>query len=239
MKNKGYLSVGVVALIIGLLLSMQIKNIQGNYTGGLVPFQKAQGIANELKKVRAEKNILAEELANLEAKIKEIEDSEASEDILFRNIASELEKYKMLAGVTTVEGPGVLVTIDDPPQEDTFFNDASVIMYNYDLLLLLINKLKDAGAEAISINEQRIIAITEINLAGSNVNINSVPTAPPFIIKAIGNPDTMEATLNIRFGIVDQMTNRYNLQVLVEKEDDIVIPRYNDILKFRYAMPVE
>ncbi len=239
MKNKRFLIVGILALVVGLMLSMQIKNVQGNYIGGLVPIQKAQDIANELKKVRAEKEILAEELAILESKMKEIEDSEAKEDILFRNIATELEKYKLIAGIKAVEGPGVVITIDDPPQEDTLFNDASIIMYNYDLLLLLINKLKDAGAEAVSVNEQRIIAVTEISLAGSNVNINSVPTAPPFVVKAIGNPDTMEATLNIRFGIIDQMKNRYDLQIELEKEDHVVIPRYNDILKFRYAMPVE
>lgn len=61
-------------------------------------------------------------------------------------------------------------------------------MLRSDLLLSLVNKMKDAGAEAISINGQRIITTTEISLAGNNVNINTVPTAPPYVIKAIGNP---------------------------------------------------
>lgn len=208
--------------------------------GGLVPIQKAQGLAADLKKVREEKEILVEELTALETKIKEIEESESKDDILIRNLVSELDKYKMISGMTEVEGPGVIITVDDPPADDVNnFSDMSLIMYNYDLLLSLINKLNDAGAEAISINEQRIVAITEISLAGSNVNINSTPTAPPFTIKAIGNPDTLDSTLNIRFGIIDQMVNRYNLQVKVQKSDEINIPRYNDIIKFRYAVPVE
>lgn len=238
-KKSGQIVIGLVALLVGLSISVQIHSMQGDVVGGgLVPIQKAQGLAAELKKVREEKENLMDELANLESKIKEIEDSEAKEDILIRNIVSELEKYKMISGMKAVKGPGVVVTIEDPPQEEMEYAE-SVIMYNYNLLLILINKLNDAGAEAISINGQRYVSITEISLAGTNVNINSVPTAPPFVIRAIGNPDTLDSTLNIRFGIIDQMRNKYALQVKVEKEDEITIPRYNDVIKFRYAVPVE
>ncbi len=241
MKIKsGQIMIGLLAVIIGLSISVQIHSMDGDVIGGgLVPVQKAQSLAQELKEVRNEKAILVEELTNLENRIKEIEEAESKDDILIRNLVSELEKYKMISGMTDVKGPGVIVTVDDPPKEDMDYTDMSVIMYNYSLLLSLINKLNDAGAEAISINEQRIVAITEISLAGSNVNINSIPTAPPFTIKAIGNPDTLESTLNIRFGIIDQMRNSYNLQVKTQKLDEIMIPRYNDIIKFRYAVPVE
>lgn len=245
MKIKGgQIVVGLVSLLVGLSISVLVHSMQGDVIGGgLVPIQKAQSLAAELKKVREEKENLLDELSDLESKIKEIEDSEAKEDILIRNIVTELEKYKMISGMKAVIGPGVVVTIDDPQEEELEYSmeysSESVIMYNYNLLLSVINKLNDAGAEAISINGQRYVSITEISLAGTNVNINSVPTAPPFEIKAIGNPDTLDATLNIRFGIIDQMRNRYNLEVKVEKEDEITIPRYNDIIKFRYAVPVE
>lgn len=238
--NSGQIVIGILAVIIGLSISVQIHSMNGDVIGGgLVPVQKAQGLAAELKEVREEKEILVEELTSLETKLKEIEDSESKDDILIRNLVSELDKYKMISGMTAVEGPGVIITVDDPPSDDVNYSDTSIIMYNSDLLLSLINKLNDAGAEAISINEQRIVAITEISLAGPNVNINSIPTAPPFTIKAIGNPDTLDSTLNIRFGIIDQMKNRFNLQVKVQKSDEISIPRYNDIIKFRYANPVE
>lgn len=242
MKNiRGQLAVGIVCVVLGLVLVLQFRSVQSNYLDGIAPAQKAQELVAELKKVREEKQGLMMELNALEAKIKEIEEAESKEDVLVKNISTELEKYKMISGVRSVKGPGVVVVVDDPPLDPEFSLDApSVIMYNYDLLLSLINKLNDAGAEAISINEQRIVSQTEISLAGSNVNINSVPTAPPFVIKAIGNPDTLESTLNIRFGIVDQMrSERFNLQVSVKKQDEIVIPRYNEIIKFRYAKPVE
>ncbi|QEK11956.1 DUF881 domain-containing protein [Crassaminicella thermophila] len=241
MKNiKAQLAIGLVCVVLGLVLALQFKTVQNNYLGGAAPAQKAQELAAELKKVREEKEALMSEVNALEGKIKEIEEAESKENVLVKNMSAELEKYKIISGLRKVKGPGVVVVVDDPPIDPEYSSDVSIIMYNYDLLLSLINKLNDAGAEAISINEQRYVSRTEISLAGSNVNINSVPTAPPFVIKAIGNPDTLESALNIRFGIVDQMkSERYNLQVSVKKQDEIIIPRYNEIIKFRYAKPVE
>jgi uncharacterized protein YlxW (UPF0749 family) len=206
-KYIGRTAIGLLALFVGLVISIQITTTEGSAQGGLVPFSKAQSYETELKKVRAEKDVALAELAELESRLNKIEKDKADEDFFLRGVVSDLEKYKMASGTIDVVGPGVIVTIEDPLPQDGFaeFSMDSVIMYNYEFLLSLVNKLKDAGSEAISINGQRIIATTEISLAGNNVNINAVPTAPPYIIKAIGNPDTIEATLTIRFGIIEQM----------------------------------
>ncbi|WP_053956895.1 DUF881 domain-containing protein [Inediibacterium massiliense] len=239
-KVKAQLAIGGICIILGLVLTLQFRTVQNNILGGIASGQKAQELAAELKKARDEKDALVGEVNSLEAKLKEIEESESKEDVLVKSISAELEKYKIISGLREVKGPGVVVVVDDPPANPEFPSDISVIMYNFDLLLSLINRLNDAGAEAISINGQRIVSRTEISLAGNNVNINSVPTAPPFEIKAIGNADTLESALNIRFGIVEQMKSEaYNLSVSVKKKDEIVIPRYNEVIKFRYAKPVE
>ncbi|MEW9122308.1 MAG: DUF881 domain-containing protein [Thermotaleaceae bacterium] len=236
---KGQLAVGIVCAVLGLVLALQFKSVQSIYPEGIAPAQKAQEMATELKKLREEKQQLLNEVNSLEARIKEIQESESKEDALIKSMSADLEKYKIIGGLRSVKGPGVIITIDDPPMDPDFMGDYSVIMVNYDLLLNLINKLNDAGAEAISVNDQRIVSRTEISLAGNNVNINSVPTAPPFIVKAIGSPDTMEATLNIRFGIAWEMRERYGLQVSIKKQEEVSIPRYNEVIKFRYAKPVE
>ncbi|MBR0597061.1 DUF881 domain-containing protein [Sinanaerobacter chloroacetimidivorans] len=236
-KYSGMIVIGLLALFIGLVISIQITTTQGSDQGGLVPVAKAQGYLEELKKVRAEKDAAVQELNELEARMDKIEKEKADEDFFLKGVVSDLEKYKMASGVIDVKGPGVTVTIDDPIPTDEFGDEYSVIMLRYELLLSLVNKMKDAGAEAISINGQRIIATTEISLAGDNVNINTVPTAPPYIIKAIGNSDTIESTLTIRFGIIEQMKS-YGLRIDIKKKDEIEVPRYSGILKFRYAEPV-
>jgi len=204
-KYSGMIVVGFLALFIGLVISIQITTTQGSDPGGLVPLAKAQGFERERKKVREGKEVAGQELMKLEERLDKIEKEKSDEDFFLKGVVSDPEKYKIAAGVIDVVGSGVVITVEDPIPTDEYSDDYSVIMLRYDLLLGLVNKLKDAGAEAISINGQRIIATTEISLAGDNVNINTVPTAPPYIIKAIGNPDTIESTITIRFGINEQM----------------------------------
>ncbi len=238
MKNKGgILVIGILALLIGLLISVQIGTAKSSDVGGLIPVAKAAGLEQELKELRAEKETVMQEYLDLEARLKEIEEQSTSENALMQSMSAEIEKYKMSAGVVDVKGPGVVITIDDPvPTQENPGDGYSTIMLRYDLLLSVVNKLKDAGAEAISINGQRIITSTEISLAGDNVNINAVPTAPPYTIKAIGNPDTIESTLTIRYGVVETMRNNYALQVDISKKKQVTIPRYSGVIKFRYAV---
>jgi len=101
-----------------------------------------------------------------------------------------------------------------------------------------INELNSAGAEAISINEQRMVNNTEVRLAGNQVNVNTLPISPPFVIKAIGNSSTLDSAVNQRFGIVQnlQETGYY---VEVRKADTIEIGAYNGSIKFRYANTVK
>ncbi|MGP1569548.1 MAG: DUF881 domain-containing protein [Eubacteriales bacterium] len=237
-KQYSYIVIGVLALFIGLVLSIQIRTTAGNYQGGLVPLSKIKSYEAELKKVKDEKDEVTAELVELEARLSSIEKGKAEEDAFINGLVTDLEKYKISAGVVDVAGPGVTITIKDPPATDDL-GDYSPIMYNYELLLSLVNKLKEAGAEAISINEQRIVATTEITIASNNVNINGIPTAPPYYIKAIGNPTTISDAINIRAGIVETMKVKFNLSVETEKKQEIIIPRYTGTIKYKYAKTME
>lgn len=239
-RKSGIVVITILALLIGLVISIQIGTTASSDIGGLIPVAKARGLEQELREIRAEKETIMQEYLELEDRMKEIEAMTLSEDALLQAATKELERYRLSAGVVDVKGPGVIVTVDDPvPTEDNPSDGYSTIMLRYDLLLSFVNKLKDAGAEAISINGQRIIATTEISLAGDNVNINTVPTAPPYIIKAIGNAETLDATLTIRYGIVETMRNTYGLSVTIVKQEELEIPRYSGVIRFRYATPVE
>ena len=236
-KNVGIIVVGLLSLFIGLILSVQISTNAGSDQGGLVPLGKLTGYEAELSKVKEEKAVALQQLIDLEKRITDIETKKADEDTLVSGMVADLEKYRMFSGVIDVQGPGVLITIKDPVT-DKYQEDYSVITNNFDLLLGLVNRLKEAGAEAISINEQRISNDTEISLAGANININGTPTAPPYFVKAIGNPETLDGAITLRGGIIYIMKAKYNLVVDTEIKDKIVIGRYNEVINFKYAKPV-
>lgn len=238
-RLKDKIFIGIMCVILGIVLALQFRIVQGNYLEGSIPSQRALELESEIKKIREEKQNLLTELNTYEKKIKEIEETAAKENVLIKNLNKELEKYKIIAGFKNVKGPGIEIVIDDPPKEPGFENEGSIIMYNYDLLLSVINILNASGAEAISINDQRMISTTEIHLAGNSVKINSVPTAPPYVIKAIGNSETLESALNFRYGIISDLRERYNLQVNIKKANELIVPRYNDIVKFRYAESID
>lgn len=239
-KTGGLVLIGILALVIGLIISVQISTIQGSVQGGLVPSVKLKDYEQELQKLRAQNESQTQQLIETEDRLEGLMNEKSAEDESLKQIYSEMEKYKLAAGVVEVKGPGIVITLEDPEPVDQYSETYSTLMYNYELLLSLVNRLKDAGSEAISINGERIVASTEISLAGDNVNINTRPTAPPYIIKAIGDPDTLEGTITIRYGIIEQMKGEpYNIRVDIARRDDVVIPRYSKNYTFRYAKPVE
>ncbi len=239
-KYAGYFGIGILSMLIGIVLAVQISTTAGSDQGGLVPLAKLKGYEQALKDVRAEKEAALEELGALEKRLKEIEETKAMDDESLNNLVINVEKYKMASGSSDVAGPGVFIVIKDPPAMDDHLGAGeSSIAYNPDLLLSVVNKLKEAGAEAISINEQRIVNTTEISLAGNNIVINGKDTAPPYAIKAIGNPETLQSAITIRGGIVEEMKNIHGLVVNVKQEEYLQIARYSANPKFVYAKPIE
>ncbi len=155
-------------------------------------------------------------------------------------IENELENAKLLAGLLPVEGSGIIIRLADAPASAGSVDIDVVetgIIHDYDLLFLL-NELKAAGAEAISIGsgnlEERVVANSFIRCTGPTVVINNQKLTAPFIIKAIGDPDVLYSALTMQGGIVE-MLRRYGISITVEKNDNIKIVGYSLPLRFSFA----
>ncbi len=233
MFKKEYIWIGLASIILGIFIAFQMKFVQGTYLDGATPAQKTTELLKEINIARNEKETLIEEIERLQEQLDAIQDSASEENVIIRNLTEELNRYKAFAGMTKVSGMGVMVTVDNPPQDVALGIDKN-IAYEYRLILELINELNSAGCEAISINEQRIVNRTEIRLAGTQININTIPISPPFVIKAIGNPKTLDGALNQRFGIV-QTIRESGFYIEVKQVDTLEIQPFNGSLRFRYA----
>ncbi len=134
-----------------------------------------------------------------ESKIKQYEKGgEADNNVYAENLYKDLEKYRMLAGYVDLEGPGITLEIQDPPADIQFGIEYS-IADDLDLILQIISVLNAAEAEAISINDQRYTAFTEIEKAGNyGIEINGVSIGSPIVIKAIGNPSNIRISLALK-----------------------------------------
>ncbi len=236
-RFKEYIALTLVSIFLGFILSIQFKTISKTVGEGVLPTQRAQQLAVELKKAQNERDAQAKMIEELETKIKQYEMSEVDKNVYAENLYNDTMKYRMLAGYLDLEGPGVVIEINDPPVDLEYGEGYSIVDF-LDLVLQVISVLNAADAEAISINDQRYTAFTEIEKAGNHIEINGVSTSAPIVIKAIGRPETLESALNLKGGIVTEL-RYYDFLVQVNQEKNIVIPKYRKIKEFIYSSPVE
>ncbi|MDD3893830.1 MAG: DUF881 domain-containing protein, partial [Syntrophomonadaceae bacterium] len=129
------------------------------------------------------------------------------------------------------------LTINDSSR--TLQNDENIssgLIHDQDLLII-VNELKASGAEAISVNGERIAAMSEIRCAGTTILINWNKIAPPFSIKAIGDPDMLESGLMIKNGYLESL-KLLGFPVNIQKADKVEIPAYKGRVKFTYGSPI-
>lgn len=220
-----------VSLILGIILIAQVRtktNLLGNISIG----ERTAEMSEELTKLNTEKNRLREELETLKEKNKEYEELYKSAREEYMRLSEELEVHKIISGYYDVKGPGTIITIDADP--NSYMSLASSHQY----ILALISYLNNAGVEAISINGQRYTNYTEIVPVLDHINVNGVAMVLPLEIKAIGNRDTIRASLNFVGGIVSQLTS-IGYTIETEDSDEIFIQRYDGEKQFKYAVPVK
>ncbi|NLW22091.1 MAG: DUF881 domain-containing protein [Tissierellia bacterium] len=236
-KIKGNLAITMVSLLLGIILAIQFKTVNKTVGEGVLPTQRAQQLALELKKAQEERDALQRALEEAENKIKQYEKGEADNNVYVENLYKDLEKYRMLAGYVDLEGPGIVMEIHDPPADVQYGIEYSIVD-DLDLILQTISVLNAAEAEAISINDQRYTAFTEIERAGNHIEVNGVSINSPIVIKAIGDPETLESALALKRGIVWTL-KYYDYDVHLVKEKNVRIPKYRKLVEFVYSEPVE
>lgn len=145
----------------------------------------------------------------------------------------EINQAKSLLGLTDVKGSGVIVTLTDT--EDALYT------YIADDLIMLLNELKYAGAEAISINDKRIINLADIVTLNDGLIIlyGDVRLTSPYVVKAIGDPTYLMSTLSIKnSGYIDQMKAN-GMAIDVKQDNNIEIGAYTGDLDVKYLKEVE
>lgn len=232
-KFIGRPEIAIICAIIGIMLATQLQTI-GNM-GGLVSTQRADELLVELNQVKKENQELSSRASILETEIRDFEALAADNNRYIEKLLSDVNNAKLYSGQTEVSGPGIQITLDYESVENDGFDP---FLYNSELLLLMVNELNAAGAEAISINGERIISTSEIRLAGSHININGKKHSRPFVFKVIGDTKTLRSAVLIRAGIADIMRANY-ISVSIEDVPDLVVEAYQSAIVYRYAKPVE
>lgn len=149
----------------------------------------------------------------------------------------EWDVIKLQTGLVGVEGPGIRITLDDAPAREPDMPFSWFIIHDYDIRSIL-NDLKIAGAQAIAINGERVVPMSEQICAGPTIIINGNRYPVPYVIEAIGDPDALYEAMNISDKVLE--LRRFNIQADIKKEDRIRISKFSGADKLdRYISGLE
>ncbi|MCH3951483.1 MAG: DUF881 domain-containing protein [Acidaminococcus sp.] len=214
----------LVCLVLGVMVSTQFRSAE--HARQSINQQRAEDLVEKLKTTEKENKELQERLKQL------AKEQAGSAD------AKTIQNLKMYAGETALHGPGVTVTLNDSPLPTKKGEDPNLHVIHDDDLLRILNELRAGGAEAIALNDERILDVSEVRCAGPTVSVNNTRFSPPYIIRAIGDPKTMESALRLRGGVVETL-KFWGIDVDVKQESDITIPAYKGTRHYEYAKPKE
>ncbi|QZY57164.1 DUF881 domain-containing protein [Crassaminicella profunda] len=223
----------ILCILVGVLIALQFKNVKGQYE--YVPLKVIHNYKVLIESEKKEVDNIREMIKEQENKIKEYEKIKEEGGKFKEAMSEELKKQKLNSGFTDVEGPGIILTLADGTKELEDWQEPNDVLVHDKDVLRIINDLKVAGAEAMSINGQRLLANSEISCAGHSIRINNQFFAQPFIIKAIGDPKKLEAALMAPApeGYVE-ILELYGLYVEVNTVLNIKIQKYSEEIDLRY-----
>lgn len=144
----------------------------------------------------------------------------------YDTLYEELQKVRLLAGLTEITGPGVIVTMNDKPDYDILKDSEASIVHDSDILHVL-DLLRNAGVAALSVNDMRVTSVSGVQCIGSTIRCNERRMLPPYVIKAVGNPEHLAAAIGEDEMLSVRQTPEIGLVVTVEASTEIVVPPFH------------
>ena len=236
-NNEATIFIFIASIIIGILITSNF-NLNKTTTRVILNAKQYQSDYNYRNTLVSEVSALKNKYIDLLNKTEKFQKSDKSDKDIEAEINEELYNARLLAGTTDVQGSGIRITINDGTDElgkttVSSNNDIMKILHNYDLLQIL-NDLKFAGAEAISINGQRIISNSEVSCSGPFLQINGDEIPSPYSILVIGNKEKLRNYENSDSNLLYILSNIRGMSVTIKESDNIVIRKYNGSISHKY-----
>jgi len=227
MKKTTLVLLCALSILTGFLLAVQIqtpgKSMKLYVSSKALTDAKAK-VAGEIQNGEN----LRQRIAEMEERIEETKrlmETDQSEELLAANQVLA-DYYRQISGLTELVGPGMEVIIDDSNRDLSLWEDVNDVLVHDSDVLLILNDLLAAGAEAISLNGHRIVHTSAVSCGGYIVHVNGVPEAKPFRIQAIGDPAVLSAAMLApnSYGAFIKDSVKFQVTAL----DEVVIPAYSD-----------
>lgn len=216
----------IVCVTTGFIIGYSYNQAKDNREAGTINselFEQEDSYREELITQQERNKELTEELNSLQEQIRKYEKSFASDEKDYKELVEQAEDLRLLLGELKSDGKGIRITLQDGDYDPKSLNPNDYIVHESHVFKLL-NELKISGAQAIAINGQRVLANSYIRCNGPVITIDGTQHPAPFVIEAVGDSDTLMASLNLNGGVVDQLLND-NIVVSLEEHQKLTMPR--------------
>ncbi len=237
-KTTQAIILGIMCLILTIGICVQMKTVNKNGTT-TSSNQQINNLKTQVLKMKEKYEESYQKLENAQDQLEIMRNTVSSSDEELKSLEEQIKKYSILLGNTEVTGPGATITITDAVINNSIaslYATNQLIVHDTDILKV-VNELKNAGAEAIDVNGQRIVGTTAISCDGNVILVNGEKITSPFIINAIGFPARF-ATLT-RPGNYLSILEESFIKTTFNQSEKITIAKYIGITNFKYAKTIK
>lgn len=228
--TRRQLGVAVILAILGFSAAVQVRSTEAATT---YPGMRQEDLVQVLNNLSAAAQRAENDINQLEQARSSLLSNRDSRSAAIARAREQADALAILAGTVPASGPGIRVTITDESGQ-----------IKIDQLLNALQELRDAGAEAIELNDAvRVVAQTSLDDGSAGVEPGRIiadgqELAQPYVIDAIGNPETLATALEIFGGFLEQV-EQVSARAVVEQLDEVEIASVREIATAEYATPVE
>lgn len=226
-----YVILGIMGFMLTIAICMQMKTVSTNGSTWSLN-QTESELKSQVLKMKEKYENAYNDLQNAEKELESARQNATNNNTELETLENEIKEANKLLGQTNVKGEGVLIKLKDGIATPNTLDASALLVHDRDILNI-INELRNAGAEAIEVNGQRVVSTTASMCDGNVILLNGEKISSPFTISAIGLPESL-AGLN-RAGGYLSILKKAHVSVELNKTNNIKISKYTGIISFKYA----
>lgn len=227
-------SIGISCFALMLVIFMQYKVVKQTDLTSIENMRESE-LQSELADWRKKYEEITERYDEVKEKIAEYQQEKESDEATAELLQKELEQLTLALGTTDISGEGIIITVTDNNGQRSA-DDEEIEKISESDILQIIKELFKAGAEAISINDNRIVAMTDVFALGSSsyLQVDSQRISSPYVIKAIGNKAYLESAVYNKDGILNDLKNSGHSVELQNSNKTVLINKFTGSIDSKY-----
>ena len=217
----------LMTFVLGIFIAIYLKSM--DFDNVYISLEEKRLLESEINNKKVEISNLKKRKEEYEKSLKAYKEVIKNENKSIEELMNEeLDYLKVISGYSSIVGSGVVITIKDSERElSSGETPNDLLVHDIDILRIL-NDLKKAGSKGIAINGERVLPTSEIKCSGATITVNKTTYGQPFIIKAIGDTESLMASINAPESYASLLRSVYGIYINIEENEEITLNFYEN-----------